>query len=196
MPISGADESGVTKVFIRSERLFLRPGWPEDWREIAERIADEAVVRNLARAPWPYSADDARKFLAQVADWWLPQQLVTLPGVDGSRIVGCIGLTRNGGDVELGYWIARGHWGQGYATEAARAMLAPAQTLGHRRLVAHHFVDNPASGRVLDKLGFRPVGAQRERHCAARGGPAMAQGYALDLAEPGNGSDPVLKLAA
>ena len=79
---------------------------------------------------------------------------------------------------------------------AARAMLALAQTLGHRRLVAHHFVDNPASGRVLDKLGFRPVGAQRERHCAARGGPAMAQGYALDLAEPGNGSDPVLKLAA
>ena len=188
--------SGECKVFIRSERLFIRPGWPEDWREIAERIADEAVVRNLAGAPWPYSADDARQFLAAASDWHLPQLLVTLPGVDGSRIIGCIGLSQSGGQIELGYWIARDHWGQGYATEAARAMLALARTLGHRRLEAYHFADNPASGRVLAKLGFRPVGPLREQHSAARAGLAAAQGYALDLAEPGNGSDPVMRLAA
>ena len=47
-------------MFIRSERLFLRPGWPEDWQELLSRIADESVVRNLAKAPWPYTADDAR----------------------------------------------------------------------------------------------------------------------------------------
>ena len=41
-------------MFFRSERLFLRPVWPEDWQAILNGIADEAVVRNLARAPWPY----------------------------------------------------------------------------------------------------------------------------------------------
>ena len=42
-------------MFFRSERLFLRPVWPEDWQAILNGIADEAVVRNLARAPWPLS---------------------------------------------------------------------------------------------------------------------------------------------
>ena len=50
--VSGADEwSG--KMFIRSKRLFLRPGWPEDWTELYTAINDEGVVRNLASAPWP-----------------------------------------------------------------------------------------------------------------------------------------------
>ena len=48
-------------MFIRSERLFLRPGWPEDWQELEPLIADEKVVRNLA--PWPYTGEDARRFL-------------------------------------------------------------------------------------------------------------------------------------
>jgi RimJ/RimL family protein N-acetyltransferase len=55
-------------MFIRSERLFLRPGWPEDWAELFDLIDDEAVVRHLARAPWPYRAEDARAFAARVQD--------------------------------------------------------------------------------------------------------------------------------
>lgn len=55
-------------MFIRSERLFLRPGWPEDWAELLALIDDESVVRNLARAPWPYSPADARAFASQAAD--------------------------------------------------------------------------------------------------------------------------------
>ena len=40
-------------MFIRSERLFLRPGWPEEWAELLALIDDQGVVRNLASAPWP-----------------------------------------------------------------------------------------------------------------------------------------------
>ena len=58
-------------MFMRSERLFLRPGWPEDWEELLSRIQDEAVVMNLAKAPWPYTAEDAR--------WFAIDQLPPLP---------------------------------------------------------------------------------------------------------------------
>lgn len=184
-------------MFIRSERLFLRPGWPEDWREIVDRIDDERVIRNLSRAPWPYTEDDARRLVSAPQDTTLPHFVITLPGGDGARILGCIGLLNaGGGEVELGYWIAREHWGQGYATEAARAVLGLAQALGHRRLVAHHFADNPASGRVLAKLGFRQTGHLRERPCAVRGGLTPAIAYALDLDAPGNGAAPLVPMAA
>ena len=67
-------------MFIRSERLFLRPGWPEDWQELEPLIADEKVVRNLASAPWAYTGEDARRFLETPQGLLLPRFLVTVPG--------------------------------------------------------------------------------------------------------------------
>ena len=173
-------------MFIRSERLFLRPGWPEDWAELYSAIADEGVVRNLARAPWPYTIDDAKAFAPRPQAKLLPHFLVTLPGADGARLIGCAGLAKSGGEVELGYWIAREHWGQGYATEAARAVLRLAETLGHRRILAGHFIDNPASGRVLVKAGFKQTGEPQLRFSLARGSEILAVPYAVEL---GAGSD-------
>ena len=172
-------------MFIRSERLFLRPGWPEDWEELFGGIADEGVVRNLAKVPWPYGPEHAREFATRPQDERLPHFMVTLPGAQGARLIGCAGLGRDeAGDVELGYWIAREHWGRGYASEAARAVLRLAATLGHRRVVAGHFVDNPASGRVLVKVGFRPAGSVRRRFSLARGAEVAALAYAIELASP------------
>lgn len=169
-------------MFIRSERLFLRPGWPEDWEEVLAGIADERVLRNLARAPWPYTADDARHFAAKQQDARCPHFLVTLPTSSApARIVGSVGLTQSADGVDLGYWIARDHWGRGFATEAARAVLRLARTLGHRRIRGFHFEDNPASGRVLRKVGFRPTGKVKPRFNLARGAEAMAVEHALDL---------------
>ena len=111
-------------MFIRSERLFLRPGWPEDWLDLLAAIDDEAVVKNLARAPWPYTAEDARSFLAQPQERMLPRFFITLPTAEGAQLIGSAGLSLDDGEVNLGYWIARKHWGQGYATEAARAVLS------------------------------------------------------------------------
>jgi hypothetical protein len=59
-------------MFFRSERLFLRPAWPEDWNAIHAAIDDEGIVRNLARAPWPYTENDARWFASQPQDERLP----------------------------------------------------------------------------------------------------------------------------
>lgn len=168
-------------MFHRSERLLLRPPWPEDWAQVLNGIADEGVVRNLARAPWPYSAVDARQFVSLVAEPGYPRFLITR--ARDAALIGCIGIDLTEGEVELGYWISREHWGQGFATEAGRAVIEIAYALGHTRLVASHYLDNPASGKVLAKLGFVPTGRVAERHSCGRGEAAPAREYALDLAD-------------
>lgn len=169
-------------MFIRSERLFLRPGWPEDWNELFDGIADEAIVRNLASAPWPYTAEAAHAFADMPQDPRHPHFLITLPHGEGCRLIGSIKLAPTDRGTELGYWIVPDLWNQGYATEAVRAVLSLAATLGHRRLVANHFIDNPASARVLRKAGFCPTGEVAPRYSLGRGGdsPAVIHAIALD----------------
>ena len=171
-------------MFARTERLLLRPGWAEDAPELARAIADEQVVRNLATAPWPYSREDAEAFLAAPRDPVMPSFLI-IERTDGApRIVGSCGLGRRpSGSVEMGYWIGRQHWGKGFATEASRALIEIAKALRLPRLEASHFLDNPASGRVLEKLGFVATGMSAERYSCARGGEAMAKIYRLRLIE-------------
>lgn len=172
-------------MFARTQRLLLRPFWPEDAEALFAAINDQGIVCNLARAPWPYSREDARDFASRAQDPLYPHFLLTLPSDTGQTLVGSCGLAETEGQAELGYWIARHHWGQGYATEAARAVIANAWMLGHRQLVSSHYIDNPASGAVLRRLGFRPTGIVRPRFSTGRGYEAMAQEYVLesDMAE-------------
>ena len=173
-------------MFHRSDRLLLRPVWPEDWQGVLAGIADKDVVRNLASAPWPYGEQDAREFTALPIEPQFPRFLITRAA--DAAVVGCIGIdpvpVDDGVDedaVEIGYWIAREHWGQGYATEAGGAVLKIARTLGYTKLVGSHFLDNPASGKVLEKLGFAPTGRVIERHSCGRGEKAPTAEYAIDL---------------
>ncbi|WP_026091631.1 GNAT family N-acetyltransferase [Blastomonas sp. AAP53] len=167
-------------MFARTQRLLLRPVWPEDAEGLFAAINDAGIVCNLARAPWPYGRDDARAFAERAQDARFPHYLLTRPDDVGQTLIGSCGLGETDGAAELGYWIARDHWGKGYATEAARAVIANAWAIGHRRLVASHYIDNPASGAVLRHLGFKPTGITRPRFSAGRGYAAMAQEYALD----------------
>ncbi|OBX18521.1 hypothetical protein A9995_11155 [Erythrobacter sp. QSSC1-22B] len=184
-------------MFHRSDRIMLRPIWLEDAPEIYEAINDEGVVRNLARAPWPYGLQDAREFTLSSAAPGTARFLITLPDISGAPIVGCVGLdpTDDAGH-ELGYWIARKYWGQGLATEAARAALDVARAFGWSRLSAAHFLDNPASGRVLLKAGFAPTGQTAERFSRARGCTARVACFAVDLGRGEEAEDPPLLDAA
>ncbi|MEM6494512.1 MAG: GNAT family N-acetyltransferase [Pseudomonadota bacterium] len=163
---------------------MLRPIWPEDWPLVLEGIADEGIVRNLAKAPWPYEERDARAFTALPIEPRFPSFLITRAA--DAALVGCIGIDQSEAfddGAELGYWIARDHWGNGYATEAGRAVLAIARTLGYERVEAMHFLDNPASGRVLEKLGFAATGETCLRHSCARGETVLARAFALDFSQ-------------
>lgn len=157
-------------MFARTNRLLLRPGWMEDAPALAQAIGEESIVRNLVRAPWPYAEDDARSFLSMQRDMRLPDFLIFSRTRGAPRLIGgCgIGVRAEDGRPELGYWIARRYWGLGFATEAARAVVQIARATGIDDLTAGHFIDNPASGNVLRKIGFRATGHIEPRFSTGR----------------------------
>ncbi len=172
-------------MFARTKRLTLRPAWAEDAPALAEAIGHEAVARMLMRVPFPYSVDDAQAFADQPRGGHEPRFLILSHAENEAPVlIGGIALTDFGGEtgVELGYWLTPSAWGRGYATEAGRAVIDMARhALPLSRLGAWHFADNPASGAVLRKLGFRATGGQLMKRSAARAEAAPAIGYALDL---------------
>lgn len=169
-------------MFARTPRLLLRPGFPEDAPALASAIADQAIVRNLAVVPWPYTLRDAEAFLASARDPALPSLLIFERTGGTPQLVGACGLGRRpSGGVEMGYWIARPFWDRGYATEACTALINIARTLGLASLEGSHFLDNPASARVLEKLGFEPLGIIAPRMSCARGTEVPARLMRLQL---------------
>lgn len=180
-------------MFARTPRLLLRPGFPEDAPALATAIADQAIARNLAVVPWPYKLRDAEAYLASPRDPVLPSFLIFERTGGAPELVGSCGLGRRpSGSVEMGYWIARAHWGRGFATEACGALLDIARTLGLTELDASHFLDNPASARVLEKLGFEPIGIVAPRMSCARGQEIPARLMRLKLACNGCGEEEAL----
>ena len=177
-------------MFARTRRLTLRPGWPEDARALANAIGHEEVVRMLSKVPWPYALADAEAFLSRQRAASEAFFLILSHEGDYPHLVGAIGLAPDERGHELGYWLTPGAWGRGYATEAGRAVVAIARhALGLKRLHSGHFADNPASGRVLQKLGFRATGTVKGRYSAGRGAIAPCRLFALDLAEAADADD-------
>lgn len=158
-------------MFAITRRLLLRPGWVEDAPLVADAIAHERIACNLAKMPWPYRLEHAEAWLAAGRDARFPNFLVTdrvkIPG----RIIGSVGFQPgdDGETPELGYWLVPDRWGEGLMVEAAQAAIDAARAgLGYARIVSGHFVDNPRSARVLEKLGFTRTGIA-PRECRARG---------------------------
>ncbi len=162
-------------MFMITERLFLRPLWPEDTDSLAARLGLECVVRNLGTAPWPYTRAHAEAKIAEDFDAWPHKvSLAIFMRTDaGPQHVGGIGFgksTVRERETELGYWIAPAYWGLGIAVEAGRAVLEHAfMAWRHERICAGHYLDNPASGKVLRKLGFQPTGERTRYFSIARG---------------------------
>ncbi len=143
---------------LEGARVTLRRPLTSDAMSVFQGMNDFEVVRNLSRAPWPYTLHDAVSWLEGIETAGPGRSAYPFAIVTGGAYVGTVGISinpQNPDSVELGYWIARKAWGNGYATEAARLALAFAFThLELKELEAGHFIDNAASGRVLEKLGF------------------------------------------
>jgi len=162
-------------VRIETERLTLRPFCNADAGEFAYLAGDWVVASMTSDIPYPFSA-------RQAANWLAPARGEVRFAIERQgRLMGGVGFyRRSSGIAELGFWLGRHWWGQGYTTEAARAVLA--QGIRKRRLPGFssaHFIDNPASARVLLKLGFEPMG-HATIACAARGRDVEAVTYWLD----------------
>ena len=169
-------------MFARTKRLTLRPAWPEDAAALVQAIGHDAVIRMLLRVPHPYRLADAEAFCASPRRHDEARFVIVAHDRGAPALIGGIGISEHEGAPHLGYWLTPSAWGRGYATEAGRAVVDMARhALPLQRLDAWHFADNPASGAVLRKLGFRCTGQALVKTSAGRREPAAAIGYALDL---------------
>ncbi len=149
-------------IVLETERLVLRDLVPEDWRAIFVYRSDPEVLRYTARTE-PYSPAEVRDLVDHycLQQERQPRQYYNLGIVPAERrmIIGEIDLSSGLPDYPLGYLgfeLRRDCWGKGYATEAAREMLRFGfEVLGLERIVSGCHLENHASARVLEKVGFR-----------------------------------------
>jgi [ribosomal protein S5]-alanine N-acetyltransferase len=138
----------------------LAEKWISNHRDWFER-REQAVFAVTIKGPCATASSEAVRPESCEQTLLASKQWHTSAGA----LIGCVQLQMHAEDqrAELGYWIGRPYWNQGYATEAARAVLGFGfEQLGLNRIDAHHFVRNPASGRVMQKLGMSPEGCLRQ----------------------------------
>jgi RimJ/RimL family protein N-acetyltransferase len=154
---------------IKAKRVKLRQVRMSDATRVARFCGDPAVGRNLAMTPLPYLETAAEGWIMTLAARKpLGRDFVYAVELPGEGLIGCIGAHRKRADgFEVGYWFGRPYWGQGFATESLLTLVASARGLGD--LEAGHFIDNPASGRVLAKGGFAYTGETAPLFSMARG---------------------------
>ena len=140
---------------MQTPRLHLRAVVDGDAARISALAGDWDVASMTGRIPYPYSEHAAQHWVSGLAE----REEVFGIALNG-ELIGICGFTpQPNGDAELGYWIGKAYWGRGFATEAASAVMSYGFTkVGVRRFVCKHLAENPASARVIRKLGFRYVG--------------------------------------
>jgi RimJ/RimL family protein N-acetyltransferase len=151
---------------LETERLVLRPFRSSDAADVQRLAGDARVADTTLNIPHPYPDGAAEGWISMQPAAWEAGKVATFAVVDraSATLFGAcgIGLAPIHNSGELGYWTAYEQWGRGIATEAARAVVAFAfDALNLHRVQSRHFVRNPASGRVMQKVGMLPEGIQR-----------------------------------
>jgi RimJ/RimL family protein N-acetyltransferase len=156
---------------IETDRLVLRAPVMGDAARIAALADDFDIARMTTHMPYPYALYDAQAFIGRIEAADLARDATFAIEHHDAGVVGMVGFhSREGLGPEIGYWVGRPYWGDGIASEAARAALKWAGREWRKRIVVSgHFADNPASGRVLVKAGFLYTGEVQPRRSAARG---------------------------
>jgi len=177
---------------IKTDRLILRPIQNRDAKNISTLGGAIEIARMTSTIPYPYPVMSAEFFIMTNRENHLRELCYNYAVTrhDDDALMGIVGIFRRGADsaLELGYWIGKPHWGHGYATEACKALLMEARhSLGVTRIVAGVFVDNPASLKVLNKLGFSSLETYGNWFSMARMERAKGVNLALDYNAIDNG---------
>lgn len=151
---------------LETPRLRLRPFALTDAADVQRLAGDAEVAGTTLNLPHPYLDGVAEEWIASHGPAWVAGTRVTFAIVTKSdELRGAISLhlTARHRRAELGYWVGRAWWGQGFATEAAKHVMAFAfASLDVNRVQASHLTRNPASGRVMLKCGMAFEGVHRE----------------------------------
>jgi RimJ/RimL family protein N-acetyltransferase len=147
---------------LETERLMLRRPTLADVKAIAQLANDRRIAENTRRLPHPYSQDHAIEFVRAIAD----NKRETVFLIENNFVpIGMVGVDWRHPDApELGYWLGVEHWGQGFATEAARAVIDfTFEEFDVEQLMSGARVANPASRNILEKCGFQWSGVELHR---------------------------------
>ena len=175
-------ETITGQVEIAAERFDLRPLRRSDAGLIGLYAGDARLARNTSSIPHPLPPGAAEAFIARACAADRTEDIWAIDGskTDGSEVMGVISLAHAGDRrAELSYWVAQPYWNTGIATAAIRALI-DANPRDSDTFFATVFQDNPASARVLTKLGFRYLG-DAETFSVARAAKVATWTYSLKL---------------
>ena len=179
-----------TQPTLETKRLILRPYETSDAPAVQRLAGAREVADMTLHIPHPYPDGLAEAWIARHPREWAAGKLATfaIEERDTGELTGTIGLVIDAGQAsaEIAYWIAVPRWGRGYATEAGHAILDFAfDRLNVHRVQGRHFTRNPASGRVMQKLGMRYEGVMRQSMRRDASGPVEDVAvYALLATDP------------
>jgi [ribosomal protein S5]-alanine N-acetyltransferase len=159
---------GCSQPTLNTKRLILRPFVPSDAAELRRLAGAPEVAATTLRIPHPYPRDYAERWIGGQGEFFETGAGVIFAIVRrrDAALVGCVSLECDADNrsAELGYWIGVPYWNRGYATEAARMTVAFGFAyFGLHAVKSSHFGSNPASGRVMEKIGMRLEGRRREQ---------------------------------
>jgi RimJ/RimL family protein N-acetyltransferase len=151
---------------LQTERLILRAFQMDDAPAVNKYVSEKAIAATTLNIPHPYTLEMADEWIGTHKEAFENGQAVRFAITlgDSGNLLGAIGLeiTAAHERAEIGYWIGKPHWGKGYCTEAALAVLQYGfDSLGLERIFATHFRKNSASGRVMQKAGMKHEGRLR-----------------------------------
>lgn len=154
---------------LETARLVLRPFLSSDAADVAKYAGDYDIARTTLRIPHPYSVPQAEDWISSLDNVFQEGKTVIFAIVPKTlnHIIGAVGLElcRTHDQAELGFWVGKPFWGQGYATEAARCVLQFGfQQLELNCVHAEHFIHNAASEKLMKKLGMKYEGTLRQRY--------------------------------
>ncbi|WP_152655340.1 GNAT family N-acetyltransferase [Oceanobacillus sp. CFH 90083] len=152
---------------IETDRLLLRLFQESDAEEVAKLCNNYRLYKNTLNLPYPYSVDDALAWIKNHLVHFNENKHFEFAIIDKStgELYGSIALSNHPqfDNGELAYWIGEEHWGNGYATEAAEAILRFAfREKGYHKVFARYFHVNPASGRIMEKIGMHKEGVLKQ----------------------------------
>ncbi len=152
---------------IETERLLLRPFELSDGPRVKELAGDKAIPDTTLNIPYPYKDGMAEEWILTHQPKFETGELANYAIVLKSTqiLIGAIGLVidKRFNRAELGYWVAKKYWNKGYCTEAAEAMVEYGfHKLDLHKITATHISRNPASGKVMEKIGMKKEGFFKE----------------------------------
>gem|GEM_PF-69328 len=152
---------------LKSQRLSLRPFRPSDAPLVAQMASDYDLYRTTLNLPHPYTLSDAQVWIALHEKHLHEKGFYTwaIEVTDTGTLVGCLSIGQNltQHDAEVGYWIGKAYWNNGYGTEGTMLAIDFAfKALAVNKVIGRYFAVNPASGKIMAKCGMIFEGVLKE----------------------------------